>query len=223
MVQKKNLILTCLLFSFLHGQWDMSSPTLKHDIALQSAMYPQANWPFVVGDYCMRDVVFEDDMMDLISLDKNCKDHTDRLQKLNIIIQAVNEYHCPRGEEVQVTIKNNEWVIVIKEMTADLLYECLPIEQLLPKQKLSLNPLEKYMSIASRWITKMGLYILGKTLAKYAKCTVVIHSSVRPEDKHILCSELIIDLYDLSDSDRLHVEPQAQDLLNMHIIIKEKA
>ena len=233
MVKKKNVIIVCLLFSFLHGQKEMPPSTVKHEGLFLSLPIAQKKLQtFVTCDYnsahhqkcapyTTRDVIFQDDLLDLITLDETCKQHLERFKQLNIIIQAVNEYHCPRGQQVTVTIQNNKWAIIIKDMTEDLLLECIPLEDLLPEKR-SKNPLEKYLSAATQWITKMGIYIWGKTLAKYAKCTVIINGNIHPEEEHILCSDIIIDLFDLAEANRLDITRHAQDLLNTQIIISEK-
>jgi hypothetical protein len=150
-----------------------------------------------------RDVIFQDDLSELLELDENCKRHCDRFKQLNIIIKAVNEYHCPRGEKIEVTIENNRWTIVIKNITEDLL-------------------LEKYLNLASHYMTKVGIYIWGKTLARYAKCTVVINGVIHPEEEHILCSDVIIDIVDWSKQKLLNIRRYATDLLNTQIVISKK-
>lgn len=234
MAKKKNIIIVCALFSFLHGQKEVPLSTVKHEgLVLSLPIIAQKQLKtFVTSDYnsvhhqefvpyTTRDVIFQDDLLDLITLDETCKQHLERFKQLSIIIQAVNEYHCPRGQQVQVTIKNDKWVIVIKDITEDLLLECIPLDDLLPEKRFK-NPLERYLSAATQWITKMGIYIWGKTLAKYAKCTVIINGNIHPDEEHILCSDIIIDLFDLAEANKLNITREAQDLLNTHIIISEK-
>ncbi len=230
MVKKKNVIIVCLLFSFLHGQREMPPSTVKHEgVALHIPLAQKKLQTYVTSDYntapfsaySTREVVFQDDLLELITLDDTCKQNIERFKQLNIIIQAVNEYRCPRGQQVQVTVKDNKWVIVIKDITEDLLLECIPIEELLPEKR-SKNYLDKYLSAATQWITKMGIYIWGKTLAKYAKCTVIINGNIHPEEEHILCSEVMIDLFDLAEANKLNITRETQDLLNTQIIISEK-
>lgn len=168
-----------------------------------------------------RDVIFQDDLSELLELDENCKKHCERFKQLNIIIKAVNEYHCPRGEKIEVTIENNKWTIVIKNITEDLLLECIPIQELLPESKAK-NRLERYLNLASHYMTKVGIYIWGKTLAKYAKCTVVINGVIHPEEEHILCSDVIIDIVDWSKQKLLNIKRYATDLLNTQIVISKK-
>lgn len=168
-----------------------------------------------------RKVVFQDDLSELLDLDENCKRHCDRFKQLNIIIQAVNEYHCPRGEKIEVTIENNRWTIVIKNITADLLYECVPIQEFLPETHAK-NRLEKYLNLASRYMTKVGIYLVGKTLGKWAKCTVIINGVIHPEEEHILCSDVIIDIVDWSKQKLLNIRQYATDLLNYQIVISKE-
>ncbi len=168
-----------------------------------------------------RDIIFQDDLSELLDLDENCKKHCDRFKQLNIIIKAVNEYHCPRGEKIEVTIENNKWTIVIKNITADLLFECVPIQELLPETHAK-NRLERYLNLASHYMTKVGIYIWGKTLAKYAKCTVVINGIIQPEEEHVLCSDVIIDIVDWSKQKLLNIKRYASDLLNYQIVISKK-
>lgn len=168
-----------------------------------------------------RDIIFQDDLSELLDLDENCKKHCDRFKQLNIIIKAVNEYHCPRGEKIEVTIENNKWTIVIKNITADLLFECVPIQELLPETHAK-NRLERYLNLASHYMTKVGIYIWGKTLAKYAKCTVVINGIIHPEEEHVLCSDVIIDIVDWSKQKLLNIKRYASDLLNYQIVISKK-
>lgn len=168
-----------------------------------------------------RNVFFQDDLSELLELDENCKKHCERFKQLNIIIKAVNEYHCPRGEKIEVTIENNKWTIVIKNITEDLLLECIPIQEFLPEAQAK-NRLEKYLNLASHYMTKVGIYIWGKTLAKYAKCTVVINGVIHPEEEHILCSDVIIDIVDWSKQKLLNIRRYATDLLNTQIVISKK-
>lgn len=168
-----------------------------------------------------REVVFQDDLLDLVNLDETCKKHVDRFKQLNIIIKAVNEYHCPRGETIEVTIQNNKWTIVIKNITEDLLLECIPVQELLP-QTTSKNRLDRYLNLASHYMTKMGIYIWQKTLAQYAKCTVIINGNIHPEEKHILCSDVIIDIVDWAQQKLLNINRSATDLLNTQIVISKK-
>ncbi len=233
MIKKKNVVIVCLLFSFLHGQKGMPPSIVKHEGVFLSLPIAQKKLQtFVTSDYnssvhhqeftpyTTRNVTFEDDLLDLITLDETCKQHLERFKQLNIIIQAVNEYRCPRGQQVQVAIKDNKWTIIIKNMAESLLFECLLIE-FLPEQS-SKNPLEKYMSLATQLLTKVGIYIWGKTIAKFRNCTVVINKNISPEEDHVLCSDVIIDLYDLKEADKLHIDPAYEDLFTTKIIISEK-
>lgn len=226
MAKKQNVLFTCLIFSLLHS-WNIAPKTMQcQTVALKQALQNQAHLAIPIDQSMaskeLREVIFEDDLIDLLSLDSACQNRLEDLENIKIIIKAVIEYSCPRGQEVQVKIKDNFWVITMNDMTEDLLLECLPVDDLLPQLKLSRNPLEKYFSVASRWLTKMGIYIWGKTLAKYAKCSLEIHSSIKPEDEHILCSEIMIDLIDMAEGNRLSVERKAKDLLNTQFIISEQ-
>ena len=227
MVKKKNVITVGLLFSFLHGyQKEMPPLTVKHEgFVLNFPTGQKKLQTFVTSDYYQectptRDVIFQNDLLDLITLDETCRKHLERFKRLNVIIQSVNEYRCPRDQQVTVKIYDNKLTIVIKNMSEDLLLECLPFD-FIPKIR-SQNPLEKYMSLATQWLTKVGIYIWGKVIAKYRNCTIIINRNIRPEEKHILCSDIIIDLYDLKEADKLHWDSQIQDLFNTKITLSEK-
>lgn len=213
MIKKNNVIIACLIFSFLHGTKQMPHSPIKHEGFAFS-------FPSLYAPQEQRDMIFQDDLLDLLVLNDSCKKHLKRLEEVNIVIKAVNDYHCPRGEKIQVKVQNNKWAIVIKNITEDILLECISIEELIPAQR-SQNILEKYLSTATQWVTKMGIYIWGKTLAKYAKCTITIHVKSQPEDEHVLCSEVLIDLLDLAEQNKLHITRFANDILNTHIIVSE--
>lgn len=200
------------------AQEEESNPASEYEEAITEA---HIDCNDKIGTSSKRDVIFQDDLSELLELDENCKKHCERFKQLNIIIKAVNEYHCPRGEKIEVTIENNRWTIVIKNITEDLLLECIPIQEFLPESHAK-NRLEKYLNLASHYMTKVGIYIWGKTLAKYAKCTVVINGVIQPEEEHILCSDVIIDIVDWSKQKLLHIRRYATDLLNTQIVISKK-
>ena len=170
----------------------------------------------------VRPIVFEDDLLELIDLDDTCKLYMEQFKKLDIIIKAVHEYRSQRGEMIEVKIKNNKWVIIIKNATEDLLLECIPIQELIPESSASRNLLDKYVQKATSFLTKCGIYVWTKTLAKYAKCTVTIHGNIKPDEEYITCSDVIINLFDLAEENKLSIERKPKSLLETEIIISEK-
>lgn len=263
---KKNIVLICLIFPFLHSEQEgqaYTTHTTDHfiqegasinkettnitdttdtlssiddeDDDLQCVAYEEdeglqyeascCGQPTYSYDECAvdskRDVIFQDDLLDLVKLDTTCREHIDRFNELNIVIKAVNEYHCPPGEKIEVTIQNNKWTIMIKNMTEDLLLQCIPIQDLLPQHK-SKNRLEKYLHAALDYMTKLRIYIWGKTLAQYVKCTIVINGDIKPEEEHILCTDVIIDVVEWSQQKLLNISRCATGLLNTQITISKK-
>lgn len=171
-----------------------------------------------------REVTFEDDLdglRDLITRDEDQKKHIKSFEELNIVIKATSEYHCPRGHTIEVTIKNNQWTVIIKNVPEDLLFECLPIDELLPQMTIK-NKFEKYINAVSRAFAKAIIYIWAKTLAKYSKCSIIIQSNVQPDKRDFQCSEIILDTVELAENKEISVERSFEGLLSSKIIISKK-
>lgn len=212
---KKTVLTLCLLMSCLyvtnvnniHANAHTTQETVKSDIT-------------------EREVMFEDDLdglRDLITHNEDQKKHTIKksFDELNIVIKATNEYHCPRRHTIEVTIKNNQWTVIIQNVPEDLLFECMPIDDLLPQINVK-NKLEKYINAVSRAFAKAIIYIWGKTLAKYSKCSIVIQSNVRPDKDDFQCSEIILDTIELAENKEANIERSFESLLNSKIVISKK-
>lgn len=214
---KKTVLTLCLLMSCLyvtnvnniHANTHTSRKTAKSDIT-------------------EREVTFEDDLHELRDLiahsedqNESQKKHIKSFEELNIVIKASSEYHCPRGHTIEVTIKNNQWTVIIKNIPEDLLFECLPIDDLLPQRTIK-NKLEKYINAMSRAFAKAIIYIWGKTLAKYSKCSIIIQSNVQPDKNKFECSEIILDTIELAENKEANIERSFESLLSSKIIISKK-
>lgn len=210
---KKTVLTLCLLMSCLyvtnvnniHANTHTTQETVKSDIT-------------------EREVTFEDDLdglRDLMARDEDQKRHVKGFEELNIVIKATNEYHCPRGHTIEVTIKNNQWTVILKNVPEDLLFECLPIYELLPQITVK-NKFEKYINAVSRAFAKAIIYIWGKTLAKYSKCSIVIQSNVQPDKCDFQCSEIILDTVELAENKEINIKHSFESLLNSKIIISKK-
>lgn len=172
----------------------------------------------------MRNVEFEDDLYilrDLVTREQ--KQHFNSFNELDVIIEAVKMHHCPRGQTIKVTIKNNHWKIAIKNIPQDLLIDCVPVPDLLAR-KTCKSWLDRYTNAVSHYIAKAMIYIWGKTLAARAKCSVVIHSNVHPdpEKEDFQCSEIILDVVELAEQDKIDIQKNWKSPLNIELAISKK-
>lgn len=172
----------------------------------------------------IRNVEFEDDLYRLQELAAHeNKDHLESFNELDVIIEAVNRYRCPRGQTVKVTIKNNLWKIAIRNIPQNLLIDCVPIPDLLSR-KTCKSWLDRYANAMSHYLAKVMIYIWGKTLASRAKCSVVIHSNVHSdlEKDDFQCSEIILDVIELSEHDAIDIQKNWKSPLNIELTISKK-
>ncbi len=210
---KKTVLTLCLLMSCLyvtnvnniHANAHTTQETVKSDIT-------------------EREVTFEDDLdglRDLMARDEDQKRHIKCFEELNIVIKATNEYHCPRGHTIEVTIKNNQWTVIIKNIPEDLLFECFPIDELAP-QAIIKNKFGKYINAVSRAFTKVLIYVWGKTAAKYAKCSIVIQSNVQPDKRDFQCSEIILDTVELAENKEINIQSSFETFFNHKFLLSPK-
>lgn len=201
------------------------APTIPQDedIAQEVSNYAIEH-TFMTMRSGMRNVEFEDDLYILRDLvTRENKDHFDSFNGLDVIIEAVNRYRCPRGQTIKVTIKNNLWKIAIKNIPQDLLIDCVPVPDLLAR-KTCKSWLDKYTNAVSHYLAKVMIYVWGKTLASRAKCSVVIHSNVHSdlEKEDFQCSEIILDVVELAEHDKIDIQKNWKSPLNIELTISKK-
>jgi hypothetical protein len=181
-----------------------------------------------------REVEFRNDFCDLIELDLMSQKEGDvpldeheeecikHFQETPLIIRAEEkEYQTRHGDEVNVETSES-WELTLKHINNERLlslstFRDLVTEHFMPKKDFQ-NFLDTYIMNP---YNKAKLYVYRKVMARFAKTTFTIHTRIDPSHDSINCSDIILDIDYLAGQNKLAINVEHENILNMHVTIRE--